>query len=594
LSPICPIPGVVSLTQGTASGRESAHGASGLSRLRLDTLLQELISRAEDILDVEDRLHRLLDAVVSVATDLNLPETLRRITELAADLADAQYAALGVLGTEGGLAEFITVGIDPHTRARIGDLPSGKGILGLLIEEPTPIRLPDLSEHPTSSGFPPNHPPMTSFLGVPVRVRGAVFGNLYLTEKRGGGQFTERDEDVVIALAAAAGIAIENARLFEDTHRREQWLSAATEVTGLLLAGAETSATRELLVANAAQIAQADLALLLIRRDDDVFEVHAAHGTNHETFLGRDFVAVEPVSSAVLANERPLRLGPGTRAFSAALDEAAPGVEFPGPVLLVPLVTGRGLLGVLAVVREQDRPFADADVRMITAFAGHTALAVEFLRASADRQRLAVLEDRDRIAQDLHDLVIQRLFAVGLGLQGVSSLVRSPQIAGKLAGFVDDLDTTIHAIRQTIFSLQEPVDSSSGLRGDMVRVLAEASQSLGFEPRLTLQGPIDSAVPASTTPELLAVLREALSNVARHAQARIARVTLAVDTDAWRVTLVVEDDGRGIGQVVSLGQGIHNMKSRAQRLGGTCTLVPGPDGGTRLTWTASLADAEQG
>jgi signal transduction histidine kinase len=246
------------------------------------------------------------------------------------------------------------------------------------------------------------------------------------------------------------------------------------------------------------------------------------------------------------------------------------------------------------VVREQDRPFADADVRMITAFAGHTALAVEFLRASADRQRLAVLEDRDRIAQDLHDLVIQRLFAVGLGLQGVSSLVRSPQVAGKLAGFVDDLDTTIHAIRQTIFSLQEPVGTSSGLRGDIVRVVAEASQSLGFEPRLTMQGPIDSAVPPSTTPELLAVLREALSNVARHAQARTVHVTLAVDTDAWRVTLVVEDDGRGIGQVVSLGQGIHNMKSRAQRLGGTCTLAPRPDGGTRLTWTASLADAEQG
>jgi signal transduction histidine kinase len=574
---------------------EAADTPAGLRRLRLDTLLQELISRAEDVLDVEDRLHRLLDAVVSVASDLHLPDTLRRIVELAADLADARYAALGVLGTEGGLAEFITVGIDPHTRAQIGDLPSGKGILGLLIEEPTPIRLPDLKKHPASSGFPPNHPPMRSFLGVPIRVRGAVFGNLYLTEKNGGGNFTERDEDVVVALAAAAGIAIENARLFEDTHRREQWLSAATEVTGRLLAGAEEYTTTDLVVAKAAEIAGGDAALLLLRGDeDDVLQVRASHGAGTALAPGGRYRLAGSLGAAALSGESP-RIDVGDTVFVTAGDGRRDGggdpVRLDGPSVLVPLSAGGRVLGLLAVLRQAEREgFTDADIRMVHAFAGHAALAVEFVRAAADRQRLAVLEDRDRIAQDLHDLVIQRIFAVGLGLQGVLPKVGSPDVAAKLSMFVDDLDTTIHAIRQTIFSLQEPPDRSSGLRGDVVRVVAEASQALGFEPVLTLEGPVDSAVPDKAAPELLAVLREALSNVARHAKASRANVRLAVDTERWLVSLTVDDDGMGLAEDRAPGQGTANMAARAQRLGGSFAMEPGPTGGTRTTWTASLSD----
>jgi len=237
----------------------------GLHRLRLDVLLQEMVNRARDIISVEHQLHRLLDAVIAVASEVTLPATLHRITELAAELSGAKYAALGVVGADQKIEEFITVGIDDHTRQTIGDLPSGKGILGLLISHPESLRLPELGRHPASFGFPANHPPMGSFLGVPIRVRDVVFGNLYLTEKRDGGEFTERDEDLMVALAAAAGIAIENARLNEETRRRERWLSASAQVTSALLGGAQMSETTRLVVEKAAEIVQADAAFLLVK-----------------------------------------------------------------------------------------------------------------------------------------------------------------------------------------------------------------------------------------------------------------------------------------------------------------------------------------
>ncbi|MFG1928623.1 GAF domain-containing protein [Cryptosporangium sp. NPDC048952] len=549
-----------------------------LERLRLDALLRELINRAEDLLDTQSRLHRLLDAVVSIASDLSLPDTLRRIVELSAELADAQYAALGVISADRTLSAFITVGIDTGTRVAIGDPPHGKGILGLLINDPKPIRLHDLSQHAESSGFPPNHPPMTSFLGVPIRVRGTVFGNLYLTEKRGGGDFTEEDEDVVVALAAAAAIAIENARLFEDTHRREQWLAASTDVTAALLRGADFTEAAELIVAKATEIAHADAAVLLLR--DNTTSGFTVRG-GAPALVGRHYRLNAPIAATLDTERMPYRLPAGSEPFSPA-EKPSP---FDGPGVLVPLLASGRIIGLIAVVRATGgTPLSDADIRMVQSFAGQAALAVEFGRAAADRQRLAVFEDRDRIARDLHDLIIQRLFAVGLGLQGVTAMIGRPDVADKLTAFVDDLDDTIRDVRKTIFSLQEPVDRPSGLRGEILRIVSAAAPTLGFEPRLRFDGPLDSAVPAAAHPDLLAVLGEALTNVARHAQASSTDVTVAVDTDARQISLTVTDDGIGPDSGNTPGHGTANMAARVRRLGGACRLEAAPGGGARLTW----------
>lgn len=560
----------------------------GLQRLRLDALLNELVSRAGEIIGIEDKLHRLLDAVMSVAGELSLPDTLRRITELAAELSGARFAALGVLGTDCDLVEFITVGLDDAQRRLIGDLPSGKGILGLLIRYPEPIRLPDLRSHPASFGFPENHPPMGTFLGVPIRVRTEIFGNLYLTEKQDGGEFTEQDEDLVVALAAAAGIAIENARLYAETRRRERWLQASAEVTGQLLRGAAAEQTFQVVVDKAGEISESDAAFLLLAGANGDLVVQAAFGPGAEVFVGHSYAMTEapPTPGLVDGRARPFDAG---HQVLRPTGVTSPEVVFGGPGLLVPLAAGGRVLGVLTVVRVAGAPAVpDNQVSLVQAFAGHAALVVEFGRASEDRQRLAVYQDRDRIARDLHDLIIQRLFATGMGLQATMARVEDPSLHNKLSSYVDDLDATIHDVRKTIFSLQETDDRPSGLRGEVLRTVEGISAVLGHDPHLSMRGPLDSAVPDGLRPDLLAVLNEALTNVARHARAQHTEVEVTVDMQARSVALVVADDGIGPGPGDAPGQGTANMPARAAKLGGTWSLLPGAEGGTVMTWCVPL------
>jgi signal transduction histidine kinase len=364
-------------------------------------------------------LRKLVEAVLSISADLDLPAVLQRIIDAATDLVEARYGALGVLDeARTGLSEFVTCGLDHETHRAIGDLPKGRGILGLLIVDPKPIRLPDLREHPDSFGFPPNHPPMRSFLGVPIVVRHEVFGNLYLTDKQGAEVFSDVDEELTVALAGAAAVAIENARL-------------------------------------------------------------------------------------------------------------------------------------------------------------HARVA-----------ELALLEDRERIAKDLHDTIIQRLFATGLSLQGTARLAQRPEVAARIQDAVEDLDVTVKHIRTVIFGLETAAARGSGLRDRIMTLTGEARGALGFPPEVSFEGPIDTVVDDQVGRQLVATLREALSNVARHAGATRVEVSVAAGEE---LVLRVRDDGRGLpADRGDSGLGLRNMASRAEQLGGRFSARSEPAGGTLVEWVAPL------
>ncbi|MGQ0483588.1 MAG: sensor histidine kinase [Pseudonocardia sp.] len=568
-----------------------------LSSLRLDALLRELVERAGKVIESEGRLDRLLDAVVAVASDLSLPDVLRRIVESACELVGARYGALGVLDPSGRtLSDFVTVGLDDEARAGIGELPHGRGVLGLLITEPRPLRLADIAAHKASFGFPEHHPPMRTFLGVPIRVRGRVFGNLYLTEKHGGADFTAEDQDVVVALSAAAGVAVENARLFDQSRRRERWLRAAHEVTGALLAGGAEDTALDMVARNALTCADAALASVAVPVGNGTLRVAAVAGpgADLERLLGLEVPAEPGGASEAMGEVRVVELAEP----DGALGWWKRSAEGDPPEVLarlrsgvaIPLVAGTEGRGVLLVGSEQPNGFDEVDRAVMQTFANQAALALEYARAQRDTRRLAVYQDRDRIARDLHDLVIQRLFAVGLGLQGITRLVQSPAVGTRIGEAVADIDQTIRDIRQTIFSLQEPPDEGgeTSLRTQLLRAVQEPVEAFGFEPRLSLEGPLDSLVPDGMRPDLLATLREALANVARHAHSRTVYVHAGVDPAGQRFRLLVRDDGIGMPDDPALGSGVRNMAARAERWSGSCTVTRRTDGGTEVCWSAPL------
>ncbi|AVT28612.1 ATPase [Plantactinospora sp. BC1] len=557
-------------------------GITPLSRVRLDELLQEMLDRVGEVVTSRERLRALLTAVVGISTDLDLRSTLDRIVAAACRLADARYAALGVIGPDRLLTEFITHGIDPETHARIGDLPHGRGVLGLLIADPRPVRMPDITQHPQSYGFPPNHPPMHSFLGVPIRIRDQVFGNLYLAEKQGAAEFTDDDEEIVVALAAAAGVIIENARLFAMAHRRERWLAAAAEITGVLLGEVRRTDALRLIARRAREVAEADVALVLLYDEGaGEFTVEVADGGQ----------AAAELVGAVLAADDTAFVEPVTHRRQAVAESLAKAAPWPvpvsaGPGLISPLIVGDALHGVLVVgypVGEQAG--TDVEGTLLATFAGQAALALERARAQEERELLVVLEDRERIARDLHDVVIQRLFAMGLQLQTVAPLAARPDVRQRLNATVDDLDSTIRDIRRAIFELRTPM--SAALRTEIRDLVAGSAEALGFRPGLEMTGPVDSAVPDRIRPDLLAVLGEALSNAVRHARA--SRVTVTVDVRDGELCVGVADDGVGTDPARARG-GLVNLRERAERYGGSFEVGRTEPTGTTVVWRVPLRD----
>jgi signal transduction histidine kinase len=548
-----------------------------LPQLQLDDLLEELQHRITDVRGTRDRTRALLEAVLAVGSDLDLQDVLRRITEAASALADSRYAALGVISEGGGLSQFITVGVDEQTRASIGALPRGHGVLGLLIREPQPLRLDDLGKDPSAYGFPPGHPPMTTFLGVPIRVRGEVFGNLYLTEKRGGGVFDEEDEAVVLALAAAAGVAIDNARHYDAARRREHWLEASAEISQALLGGSDPEDVLQLVATRALGLSGASTAFIALPHGTERLLVEVAVGRDAEHVQGVVLsIADSPCGQVLTSGQPALRVG-----------ESAGGVlarEVAGSAVLTPLAD-RGVLVVTTPTGAP--PLQRVEVVELSGFAGQAALALEVAERRRDAERLVVYEDRDRIARDLHDLVIQRLFATGMALESAARLVERPEAAQRVRRAVDDLDATIREIRSTIYALQNDSSTEAGsLRSRLFEVVDAGAEQLGYAPSVRLTGLVDTSVPADLADHLLAVLREALSNAARHAEAGSVDVLLEVGDS---VRLVVRDDGRGLPEA-GRRSGLANLSERARTVGGTFVATPLPEGGTEVTFSAPLAD----
>lgn len=534
-----------------------------------------------------------MDAIGSDADDL--PTVLDGIVHTAAALAGARYAALAVLNEDGsGLGTFVTHGVDPAVHRDIGRQPGAEGVIRAVLEGAGTLLIDDVAADPRAAGFPPGHPPMRAFAGVPIRVHGAGFGALYLADKRAG-SFTQDDLQTLRILAAEAGIAIGNARLHEAVREQARWLDGSLELSLSLLSGGrpgdrpgEEDAEHALTVVaqQARRLARATAGAVLKPTPDGDLAAVAVSADDPAGLPGLVIPATSPFVRAVLAGEPVVT-------DAAADPRTSPEIaERFGPCLILPLASEGVTLGALAVARPPGgEPYSVPERALATQFAQQAALALVLSRARVDREQLAVLEDRDRIARDLHDLVIQRLFAVGMILEGARRAARAePGVAERVGAATRELEATVQEIRTTIFALrQQPGEVPAGLRTRVLREAGAAAQILGFKPSVAFAGPVDARVGEEVAANLVAALREGLSNAARHAGA--SRVEIAVDAAGEAVRLTVTDNGTGPPPPDWAGpeSGLRNLRRRAEALGGTAGISPGPGGtGTTLTWQAPL------
>lgn len=553
-----------------------------LSQLRLRELLLEVQDRIEQIVEGRDRLDGLIDAILAITSGLKLDATLRAIVHTAAELVDARYGALGVRGYDHRLVEFVYEGIDEETRHLIGSLPEGRGVLGALIEEPKPIRLDDISRHPASVGFPLHHPPMRTFLGVPVRIRDEVFGNLYLTEKADGQPFSDDDEVLVQALAAAAGIAVDNARLFEESRTREAWIEATRDIGTQMLAGVDPAMVFRLIAEEALTLMAGAATLVAVPLDDEAPACEVDDLVIVEV-AGEISPAVKQMTVAVSGTSIGGVFHDRTPRRFDRLDLAVDGPVEPGPALVLPLRAADTVAGVLVALRSADeQPFSDKQLDMMAAFADQAALAWRLATAQRQMREVEILTDRDRIARDLHDHVIQRLFAVGLTLQGAAPRARVPAVRESIYSSIDDLQEIIQEIRSAIFDLHAGPSRATGLRHRLDKVIDQLAIP-ALHTTVQYTGPL-SVVDTVLANHAEAVLREAVSNAVRHANATSLAINVSVEDD---VRVEVVDDGVGISGDIT-ESGLRNLRQRADDAGGEFTVENMPTGGTLLRWSAPL------
>ncbi|MBL1077988.1 GAF domain-containing sensor histidine kinase [Nocardia sp. 2] len=560
-----------------------------LSQLRLRELLSEVKDRVEQIIDARDRIDGLVEAMLAVTSGLDLDQTLRTIVRAATVLVDARYGALGVRGHDEQLTRFIFHGIDEKTRARIGNLPEGHGVLGVLLDQPEPLRLEDLARHPASVGFPPHHPPMRSFLGVPVRIRGEVFGNLYLTEKSGGHPFTEDDEVLLQALAAAAGIAVDNARLYESARTRQAWIEATRDIATEFLADTDPAQVLAHVVEHARELTGSQRALLAVVPDPDaapeeITELVVAQWSGPGTAPADTMVRTTGTAvGEALTTRNPLRFDDCRK-----VDLGSPLHDF-GPTLVLPLHTPDSTLGVLITLRSaESAPYTDELLELIAAFTDQAALAMQLAVAQRRMRELDILTDRDRIARDLHDHVIQRLFAIGLSLQGTVPRARVPEVRQRLSDAINDLQDVVEEIRTSIFDLHGGNGHSTRLRQRIERAVKQQTANTEIRALMHVAGPL-SVVEPGLADHAEAVVREAVSNAVRHSGADTITIDIGVADD---LTIVVADNGCGIPDGIT-PSGLTNLARRAEESGGRLAVYPrrdpeGEETGTKLHWSVPL------
>lgn len=555
-------------------------------RGRAEDLLKDLTDRGDELLDSQERINGLLAAVVALAEDLSLEAVLDRLVRSTCALVGARYGALGVIGEDRRLSHFITVGIDEQGIRSIGDLPTGHGVLGLLIREPKPLRLHDLGQHPITSGFPPNHPPMRTFLGVPVRVRDEVFGNLYLTEKQGGEDFTAEDEDLAVALAAAAGVAIQNARLFEDSNRRQKWLEAGMELSSRLIMTSYLGNEDNLdVVADTAlKVSGSALAVIAVQAGDGALRCRSCLGVQGVQ-AGQELMASSAVSG-VMENGGSFVARDPRQVFEAGVAAKL------GSVLVFSLGHSSGDNGVLLLARAHGAPiFTQAEAESSAIFGSRIGLALDLARVNAVREQNLLFTDRERIARDLHDQVIQRLFASGLSIQSLRRYTLDPVAHERIAAVTTELDDTIRKLRDTIYSLRTADEEREPLTGRILRVVRESSRSYAVTPKVSLDGPVDT-IGEDVAVHLLSVVSEGLSNALRHSGGDEIQVTVAVGRGVGvgsnQVQLLISDNGQGFTEPVPVS-GLANMRQRAAQLKGSCVIDSVPGGGTCVKWSVPLA-----
>lgn len=560
---------------------------SVFSRLSQRGIFGQMHEQLDELLAGRDQMESLLRIIVGIGADLDVDTTLHRIIDAAIELTGSRYGALGVRAPDGRLDAFLFDGIDAELQARIGHLPVGKGVLGVLLDRTEPLRVDDLTQHPAAVGFPEHHPPMRAFLGMPIAIRGEAFGSLYVTDDRPGRKFTESDENAMRALAAAAGVAIDNARLFERQRTSARWLAAGREITSALLSADSPEQPLTMIAEHVRRLADAEQVIVLVPNTDDqptgsvdALTVVTAVG-HHSADLPIGYrVPVEGSTSGEVFRT-------GTAMITDRFRYLIPSFTDLGerPAIAVPLRARDTAAGVLAVARAVGKPrFTSNDLTWLVDFANHAVVAMTLAEAGEQARKLTVLADRERIAHDLHDHVIQRLFAAGMDLQGTVARVHSPQIIARLTRTIDELQSTITEIRTAIFHLQSAPGGVASFRERIQATVAELTEHCDLTTTVRLRGPL-TVVSTDLADHAHAVVAEAISNAVRHSGASALSVEV---TAADELVVSVVDNGRGIPAGNQRRSGLDNMSRRAQQLGGACEILTPAAGGTHVRWTVPL------